>query len=149
MTAISVRWVHTYLIKLVLSEITCQMYATCHATCDIALVGARSYVCHWVYCYIHYFSYYKCCTKYKITYDSTFSLITWSKFQSLNFQNFKKTFIPDMPLILHRTFIVPSSGCLVIFNMSNFTKAYFKWPTNLNMDIVDMKNCKPLNKHLK
>jgi len=54
------------------------------------------------------------------------------------------TFIPDIPLILQRTLIVPSSGCLVIFNISNFTKAYFIWPIKRSKEIVVMKYSKPL-----
>jgi len=54
------------------------------------------------------------------------------------------TLNPDIPLIRQRNLIVPSSGCLVIFNISNFTKAYFKWPIKRSIEIVDIKYSKPL-----
>jgi len=45
------------------------------------------------------------------------------------------TFKPEMPLIRQRIFTVPSSGCMVIFKISNFTYANFRWPTVRNSAI--------------
>lgn len=78
-----------------------------------------------------------------LTYVSAFSKIFF-KSQTLYFQNFSITVNPETPLTRHLTFIVESSGCWVIFNTSNFTYAYFRWPTVRNSATSFIKWNKPL-----